>query len=111
MRFAPPRLLVALVLPLALAACGDDDSGSATPPEPGHVNVIDNEFVPDEITVAAGDTVTWDFKGAAVHNVIGDGFRSENKKSGSFEHTFEEAGSFDYVCTLHPGMEGTVVVE
>lgn len=106
------RLAVLLVLPLAAVACGGDDDAAA-PAEPGHVNVVDNDFEPSEITVEAGDTVTWEFQGAAMHNVVNrDGeFESENKKEGTFEHTFDEPGAYDYVCTLHPGMEGTVVVE
>lgn len=106
------RLCALVLLPLALLSCGGDDDAAA-PTEPGQVDVVDNEFVPDEITVEAGDTVTWQFEGSAVHNVVSrdDEFHSENKKDGTFEHTFEEAGEYEYVCTLHPGMNGTVVVE
>jgi len=114
MRRLPPRALVLLALPLAaLAACGDDDGGSAAPEEPGTVLVVDNEFNPNDIQVSAGDTVTWRFEGAAVHNVTFDDDAyesSENMKEGTFETTFEEAGSFTYNCTLHPGMDGTVTV-
>jgi plastocyanin len=107
----PPRLAIALVLPLALVACGGDDD-TAAPAEPGRVAVVDNRFVPGEITVSAGDTVTWEFRGAAVHNVVGDGgLQSENQKSDTFEHTFDEPGEYEYRCTLPPGMDGTVEVE
>jgi plastocyanin len=75
------------------------------------VIVDDNKFVPKEATVAVGDTVTWRWEGSAAHNVVGPGFESENQDEGEFEHTFEEAGEYDYVCTLHPGMTGTVIVE
>jgi plastocyanin len=107
MRRLPPVLL-ALAVPLAVVACGDDDSGGA--PEAGHVNVVDNEFNPSDIEVSAGDTVTWDFKGAAVHNVTFDDEHSDNMKKGSYDRTFDEAGSYEYRCTLHVGMEGAVTV-
>ena len=49
------------------------------------------------------------------HDVTADSFSSGDPGAmgggATFEHTFEEAGTFDYVCTVHPGMEGTVVVE
>lgn len=106
----PRRIAIVAVAALSLlgAACGGGDDTPAA--EPGHVNVIDNKFVPSTIEVLPGDTVTWDFRGAVQHNVVGDGFKSENQKDGSFEHTFNSAGTYDYVCTLHPGMKGTVEV-
>jgi plastocyanin len=105
-----PRFAIAalLLLPLFGVACGSDTP--AAPVAAGHVDVLDNKFVPKTINVAPGDTVTWDFKGAVDHNVTGDGFKSGNKKSGSYEHQFNSAGDYPYVCTIHQGMDGTVVV-
>jgi plastocyanin len=109
----PPRRLIPLAvasLALLLPACGGGDGGGSTA-EPGHVDVIDNAFKPKTIDVAVGDTVTWDFRGGAAHNVVGNGFKSDTLGKGkTFEHTFNSAGSFGYVCTLHPGMKGTVEV-
>ena len=104
------QLFAPLVLVLALAACGGDDDSSSSA-EPGVVLVEDNKFEPKEITVAVGDTVTWKFEGNAAHNVTNDDFASDLVSEGEFEHTFEEAGEFEYRCTLHPAMEGTVTVE
>jgi len=110
----PPRRIVPLAvvsLALLLPACGGGDGVSDA--APGHVNVIDNAFEPKTITIAVGDTVTWDFKGSAQHNVIGDNnaFKSKTMGKGStFTHTFNSAGTYDYVCTLHTGMTGTVEV-
>ena len=109
-RRTPRAILALLVLPLVLVACGGGDDEGAEPPAPGTVRVVDNEFEPGTIEVAVGDTVTWSFEGAALHNVSGPGFKSKNLKDGEFEHTFNSAGEVDYVCTLHPGMNGTVKV-
>jgi plastocyanin len=106
----PPRLaLAALLLVPVLGACGGSDGGSSTA-SAGHVNVVDNRFDPKTITVAAGDTVTWDFKGSTQHNVTASGFKSKNLKSGTFEHQFNSAGDYSYVCTIHPGMTGKIKV-
>lgn len=70
-------------------------------------------FAPGELTVAVGETVTWINKDPFPHNVSsapGD-FRSEDLLPGD-EWRFTPAveGRFPYVCTLHPGMEGTLIV-
>lgn len=110
-RRTPRAALALLLLPFLLVACGDGDDGEdGGAAEPGTVRVIDNEFVPETIEIAVGDTVTWSFEGSALHNVSGSGFKSKNQKDGTFEETFNSAGEVDYVCTLHPGMKGTVEV-
>ncbi len=108
--------LVAVALGIGGAACSgsDDDSGDATAGEgaveAATVSVEDNFFDLKKTTVSVGGTVTWEWAGAEPHNVSGDGFESEIQQEGSFEHTFNDAGTFDYVCTIHPGMEGTIEV-
>jgi len=109
----PPRhsAIALLVLPLLVAACGGgDDDEPTSPAAEGEVEVIDNKFEPETIEVAIGDTVTWVFKGSVKHNVVGPGFTSKTQKDGTFERTFNSAGTVKYVCTIHPGMNGKVEV-
>lgn len=111
----PPRRLTILVTTAALVllgtGCGGgDDDASSEPQEPGHVTVKDNFFEPGTLKVAAGDTVTWTFRGAVAHNVNGPGFSSKTVKTGNFTHTFAKSGTFNYVCTIHAGMKGKVEV-
>ena len=103
-------LCAALPLVFVLGACGGDDDDDAASAEPGVVRVVDNKFEPKTTEVAVGDTVTWRFEGNSAHNVNADEFQSDLMKDGTFEHTFDEAGEYDYVCTVHPGMSGTVEV-
>jgi plastocyanin len=107
------RRAALLVLPLAaLAACGG--GGSEASGTADHVvELVGNDFVPAEITVEAGDTVEWVWTQQAAHNVVAsDGaFESPVQPRGTWSHTFDETGEIHYVCTLHPGMEGTVTVE
>ena len=108
--------VVALTL---LAACGDDgaepEASTTAPAAPGaaaaEVSAEGFAFVPPELTVEAGTTVTWTNADAALHTVVGSGLSGELAASGgTFEHTFDEAGSFSYACTIHPSMTGTITV-
>jgi len=109
-------LAAALVALVAAAGCGGSDGGSAVDPADveGPVVVLrDIAFSPAEITVPAGDTVTWVFDDRGIpHNVVADdkAFESETMDDGRFTHRFGEPGTFGYVCTLHPNMKGTVRV-
>jgi plastocyanin len=102
-------LLASLALVVTVAACGGDDSTS-TSSKAGAVTVKDNYFSPKSASVKVGDTVTWTFTGGSAHNVTFDDFNSKLMKSGTYTHTFAKAGSFEYRCTIHTGMKGTVDV-
>ncbi|MGC1131765.1 MAG: plastocyanin/azurin family copper-binding protein [Nitrososphaeraceae archaeon] len=83
----------------------------------------DNEifYNPTTVTVSQGDKVVWINKDSVIHTVTsglpdqenaGQLFDSKNMgPDGIFEHTFDEAGEYDYYCTLHPFMVGSVIVE
>jgi hypothetical protein len=65
------------------------------------------------VTVSVGDTVTWRNSGQAPHNATADdgSFTTPNLNKGqSASHRFTEAGTFSYICTIHPNMHGTVRV-
>jgi plastocyanin len=111
MRVAPPRLAVLGLASLSLLRPAGGGSSGSSKAAPGHVDVKDNFFSPGTLQVSVGDTVTWDWKGGAAHNVTGPGFNSGTLSKGkTFAHTFNSAGTFKYVCTLHTGMKGTVEV-
>lgn len=88
-------------------------SAPAGPVSGNQVNINDFAFVPLTLTVAAGTTVTWTNHDEEPHTVAaGDGsFRSPGMGTGAtFSHTFSTPGKFDYICSIHPMMHGTVVV-
>ena len=61
----------------------------------------------------SGTTVTWTNNDAVIHTVTDTKktFDSEFMHAGgTWEHTFEKPGQYDYLCTLHPWMKGTVSV-
>lgn len=69
-------------------------------------------FSPATVTIGRGQTVTWKFDdGFTPHNVVARHFRSSpTKTSGTYTVRFTRAGTYSYVCTIHPGMRGKVVV-
>ncbi len=83
------------------------------PPSPGDVNIVDFAFTPASLTVTEGATVTWSNTGAAPHTVTATGgsFDSGVLFAGdTYTRTFATAGTYNYLCTLHPEMTATVVV-
>ncbi|MDJ0395108.1 cupredoxin family copper-binding protein [Rhodococcus sp. G-MC3] len=98
---------------LGFTACSSD-SGSSDAPT-ATVRVENMSYSPASVTVKKGDTVEWIFDDNGLpHDVVessDETFKSELLTEGSYSYTFEEAGTFDYHCTPHPMMLGTVIVE
>jgi len=68
-------------------------------------------FNPDEITVRAGDSVTWINQDSDRHHLMGDGFESKDLAHGAtFTTEFPEPAHLAYHCTIHTYMEGKIVV-
>lgn len=75
------------------------------------MTISDFKFSPGTITVNAGDTVRWTNAGPTGHSATGSGFDTGIlAKGASGSETFSKAGTFSYICTPHPFMKGTVVV-
>ena len=78
------------------------------------VDIANMRFNPGDLTVEAGQTVTWTLNDRMPHTVSAqDGsFSSPTLSRGdAFSHTFDQPGTFEYVCSIHPGMRGRVTVE
>ena len=91
----------------------EPDAPAAVVPAAGSVTVADFSFAPPVLTVSAGTTVTWTNQDGFAHTVdaTDDSFVSESLGQGvTFTHTFDAAGTFAYICGIHPSMAGTVVV-
>lgn len=72
-------------------------------------------FAPKSTTVKVGQKVTWTNDDQTDHNVTSDSGASFKSKDfgngGTFSFTPEKAGTIKYVCTIHPGMDGTLTVQ
>jgi plastocyanin len=90
------------------------------PPKPGGeapraetVEMVDFAFEPSSTTIEAGGKVTWKNQGQAPHTATADddSFDTRTVDAGKLAaETFKQAGTFSYICTIHPDMKGTIEV-
>jgi plastocyanin len=77
--------------------------------------VIDNfTFAPTPLKVKAGTSVTWVNHDDIPHSIVCPNLKVKSHPldtDESFAYKFEQAGTYDYICGLHPHMHGQVVVE
>jgi plastocyanin len=130
-------ILACLALGLVVAGCGGDDDGgggdggsqSEQPADQGgggggsgsQVSMADLQFSPSEVTVSAGDTITFTNDESVAHDVHKTSGPGEDFASGpsggmqegdTFELTLDEPGTYEYVCDVHaPGMAGSITVK
>lgn len=88
---------------------------AAAPAMTPAVTITNYSFKPGAITVKKGATVTWINKDDDVHTIKGtdgpEAFNSPALESGTrFGYTFHNAGTYHYICTVHPYMHGVIVV-
>lgn len=120
--------VIGLVCGLAVAvACSSGGaSGSisgSTPTQATGVAVADvtiriggmngsNSFSPNPGTLKAGQTVAWQNADSVTHTATGSAFDTGNVAPGATSRpiTFTTAGSFDYHCSIHPSMVGSLSV-
>jgi len=133
---ALPTLVACLALGAFGAGCGGDDEeedsgggGPAPAQEPAEkpaggggskavkVDMKDTTFVPMDVSVAKGGTITWTNSDGFAHTVTKDGgpgvdFDSGNVDGGgTFKQKFATAGVIDYVCKIHASQTGTITVK
>jgi len=123
------RLAVVSAILVFAIACGDYSPSPASPtptPSPtpggpsssvvipvGAESLGNRAFVPDDLNITVGTTVTWMNTDSTSHTSTSDGagWNSGTVAPGrQFSFAFQTAGTFPYHCAIHPGMVGTVVV-
>jgi plastocyanin len=108
-------LLMALAVP-SLVAAGGGCHGPATAPGDGESSVVKIDgcmFFPTVVRVPVGTTVRFLNTGDAPHNVTGVAgtWASDILEPGAeYQQAFRAPGVYPFACTLHPGMNGAVVI-
>jgi len=106
-------IVIAAIAAFALPACRADPIGAA-PPGTVFVSARDSFFQAETVTVMVTRSVRWTNEGTVYHTVVAD---SGLWQSGLiaprtwFEVRFDSTGTFDYHCSQHAGMTGTVIVQ
>ena len=107
------------------ASLSSSDDSTASTPGIQNASIVgiksDKSFNPNPININSGDSVSWTNNDNDIHTVtsgsdegpsIGQEFDSGTLGEGqSFSHKFENPGTFEYFCNIHPSMVGKVIVK
>ena len=97
-----------------------DQSSGAVPSPPaglaaaGRVPIQQYAFLPSELSVRAGSTVTWSNEDEAVHTVTAVDKSWDSGRipiGGTFSQAFGAPGSYEFACSVHAAMKGTIIVQ
>jgi plastocyanin len=105
--------ILAARVAVLFAALAPAAATSAAPPA-NRITIKDFMFAPASLTIRAGTTVTWLNEDEEPHTVVSASglFRSKAiDTQESFTFTFEKPGEYHFICTIHPQMMGTVIVQ
>ena len=109
----PVIALLCVCALLSTAPGGALAAGAAGKPVTHHVVIDGLKYEPETVTVRRGDTIIWTNKDPFPHTVTAPGkFDSHDIAAGaSWKYVARSVGQYDYICTLHPNMKGTLRVE
>lgn len=114
--------LLVLILVLAAGVFGgcsntsptnSNSTTAVTPSDSSNLILIENfKFSPETLTIKTGDTVEWKNNDSTIHTIVFDNLKSDSiNQGGTYTHTFDTAGTFNYICGVHPSMKGTIIVQ
>jgi plastocyanin len=108
------RTLIAAALGVAVATATAITFPGRADSAPHAVTIDNFTFNPQRLTVTAGSTVTWTNKDDIPHAIAASGAQFRSKAldtDDDYSFTFTTPGTYQYFCSLHPHMTGTIVVE
>jgi len=102
------------LLALATALAAAFPRNEAVHAEDATIGIDNFTFAPERLTLRVGTTVAWRNK-AIFHNTVTSATRLFKSialdTNDNYSFTFTEPGTYEYFCSLHPRMTGTIVVE
>lgn len=106
-------LISVLIIAVLTSGCTYGPKTQTQPVAPNTVEIKGFAFNPEALTIVKGTTVTWTNLDGASHTVtgIGNDLNSQTLGQGqTYGFTFNETGTFEYQCNIHPSMKGKVIV-
>jgi plastocyanin len=113
-------LFTSLLLIMVFTSCKKDNGGDngdggdgGSKDSTNKVSIANFNFSPSSLMVTKGATVTWTNNDSAPHTVTADdgSFTSGTLNQGdTYSHTFDDAGTINYHCSIHPMMKASVMV-
>jgi plastocyanin len=109
-------LTILIVLNFCVAVWGGGPASSAASVERKNtIEIKDFMFSPQTLTVKAGEKVTWINRDDEPHTVVSVGKKFQKSSALDTDQEFTiiagKPGSYEYFCSVHPKMTGTIVVE
>ncbi|HEX6688989.1 MAG TPA: cupredoxin family copper-binding protein [Solirubrobacterales bacterium] len=94
-------------------ASGNAAAPSGDPVRSAEVEIEDFAYRPDPVTIEEGGKVIWKNRDSVAHTATAEdgSFDTGTIEEGKLKsETFKEAGTYDYICSIHPTMHGTIEV-
>ncbi len=108
----PPADAPSTTSPSTTAAPAAAEAPAEQPTAPVTVAIQAFAFQPEATRIRVGDEVTWSNGDPTAHNATGNGWATATLPAGgSTAVRFDAPGTYDYRCTIHPSMRGTIIVE
>jgi len=105
-------ILIAVILLVGAFVLVSCSAAPIAPTSPNEVSITVSSFDPGTITVSAGTTVNWVNNDNTTHNIKSATFNSPDLTPGqTYSFKFDTAGTYNYSCSFHPNMTGSVVVQ
>ena len=108
-------LTILIILNLCVGAWGDDSANVSAGVRRNTIEIKDFAFSPPTLTVKAGEKITWINRDDEPHTVVSVGKKFPKSSAldtdQEFSITASAPGTYEYFCSVHPKMTGTVVVE
>jgi plastocyanin len=95
------------------AESGNAPAPSGEAPRAEKVQIVDFLYEPDPVKIQVGGKVTWQNQDSAPHTATAEdgSFDTGTIEEGKIKsETFKQAGTYRYICEIHPQMHGTVEV-
>lgn len=77
------------------------------------ITIDNHSFIPQNVRIKVGDTIHWQNEDEEAHSIhSGYDFNSNILENGdNYSYQFQDVGTYDYECGVHPDMKGEIIVE